>query len=144
MAEVPRGVLIQLQAGEIETVNLMEGLATDMSALARNMALRLSLRRLRFALERAADAMVDKGVTARLTIAGQAIAEAAADFESPTFRHLALHTSDIDRQWACYAVNSAATDRSLSERTGSGTTFRRAAPSYWGHDKPRRYCRAIY
>jgi 3-methyladenine DNA glycosylase AlkC len=116
MAEVPRAVLIQLEDGEIETVNLMEWLAIDMGALARNVALRLSVGRLRFALERAAEAMVDKGVTARLRIAGQAIAEAVADFDSPTFRHLALHASDVVRQWACYAVNSAATGPSLSER----------------------------
>lgn len=109
-------MLAQLESGEIETVNLMEWLAVDMSALARNVAVRLSLGPLRCALEQAAGAMSGSGVTARLTLAGRAIAEAVADLDGPEFRHLAAHASDIVRQWACYAVNSSGIERSLSDR----------------------------
>jgi 3-methyladenine DNA glycosylase AlkC len=116
MAEVPPNVLARLGEGEIETVNLMEWLAVDMSALARNVAARLSLGPLRFAFENVAKAMTGRGVTARLTIAGQAIAETLADLDGPDFRYLAVHASDIVRQWACYTVNSGAVERPLSER----------------------------
>jgi 3-methyladenine DNA glycosylase AlkC len=116
IGEIPSSVLARLEAGEIETVNLMEWLATDMSALARNVAARARSGRLRSALEEAAAVMAGQGVIGRLKLAGRAIADTLPDFEGPDFTSLAEHASDLVRQWACYAVNHAAIRRSLAER----------------------------
>jgi 3-methyladenine DNA glycosylase AlkC len=116
MAEIPSGVLARLEDGEIETVNLMEWLAVDMSALARNVAMRMNFGRIRSALEAAAAGMANQGVTARLILAGEAVARAVPDFDHSDFRILATHASDVVRQWACYAVNTADIKRSLADR----------------------------
>ena len=50
IADVPRPILAKLAAGEIESANLMEWLAADMSSLARNVAVQLTSDRLSSAL----------------------------------------------------------------------------------------------
>jgi 3-methyladenine DNA glycosylase AlkC len=116
IGDVPQPILAQLAAGKIETVNLMEWLAADMPALARNVAAQLTSDRLRSALCRAASEMEQQTITTRLAVAGRAIAETAPDFEGPDFRSLAAHASDLVRQWACYAANDRGVRRSLAER----------------------------
>ena len=105
-----------MAAGELETVNLMEWLATDMAALARQVSAVAQSKRLRGALAEAANLMTDRGITARLAIAGRAILRAVPDLDSPEFRALACHRSDIVRQWACYAANDGRVGRSFAER----------------------------
>jgi 3-methyladenine DNA glycosylase AlkC len=104
MSEVPSPVLARLEAGDCETVNLMEWLATDMGVLARVVAASVSSRALADALRAAAAEMAGSGVTTRLRLAGGAIAS-ATPLDSDDFRVLATHQSDLVRQWACYAVS---------------------------------------
>jgi len=123
MRDVPSDVLAGLAAGEIETVNLMEWLATDMSALARSIAATSSCgTSLRMALLQAASEIVGAGVTQRLRILGAAIA-ASAPPTSPEFGFLAEHKSDLVRQWACYAVNDSSLSLSHSERLDATLPF---------------------
>jgi 3-methyladenine DNA glycosylase AlkC len=105
MSAVPNDVLILLSEGKIETVNLMEWLAADMSALARSIARTSSSDRLERVLNAAADRMSDLGLTDRLAVAGRAIAQGISGFDRADFTALAQHSSDLVRQWACYAVN---------------------------------------
>src|ERR1700730_12357564 len=113
---VPPSVLAQIAAGEIETVNLMEWLAADMSALARNIAVQAGSERVRFALEEAAAAMADQRITRRLLLGGRALAGSVPDIGGSEFRFFAEHKSDLVRQWACYAVNEPEISRSIAER----------------------------
>jgi len=83
--DVPPAILAQLVAGEIETVNLMEWLATDMAMLAHNIAAATSSRRLNKALKTAAERMRDCGITRRLLIAGGLVSIAAPDLRSRAF-----------------------------------------------------------
>jgi 3-methyladenine DNA glycosylase AlkC len=116
ISEVPQAVLACLATGEIETVNLMEWLATDMAALARSVSAATQSKPLKEALAQAANLMASRGITARLAIAGQAIVRAIPDLDGSHFHALARHRSDVVRQWACYAVNASDVPRSLIDR----------------------------
>ena len=105
MAAVPADVLALLASGKTQSVNLMEWLATDMSALACSVAAGCDDATSATLLE-AADAMSGLGVTGRLLAAGHAIARDVGG-DGERFEQLATHHSDIVRQWACYAVNDA-------------------------------------
>jgi 3-methyladenine DNA glycosylase AlkC len=123
MGDVPAVVLKKLAVGEIETVNLMEWLAADMSALARTVARSLPIRSsIRSELLDASEKMVGAGVTDRLRVGGRAIA-AGAGAASAEFRLLATHNSDLVRQWACYAVNDSLLGLSVSERLDATLPF---------------------
>jgi 3-methyladenine DNA glycosylase AlkC len=120
-SDVPSVVLQQLAGGTTETVNLMEWLAADMPALALSLAA-WQKRSLADTLRRAAEEMAGRGITERLRIAGNAIARVVGP-SAPEFRSLAAHTSDIVRQWACYAVNSAALNQGLETRLTNTLPF---------------------
>ena len=117
---VPSDVLELLAAGRIETVNLMEWLAADMSALATNVAREAPA--LADALAEAAAKMAGQGVTGRLQVAGSAIATATGargrDFEA-----LASHRCDIVRQWACYAANDPSVRMAVDARLAATLRF---------------------
>jgi hypothetical protein len=118
MGDVPSAVLSKLATGEIETVNLMEWLAADMSALARTVAHSLPIRsKVRAELLIAAENMVGAGVTSRLRFAGQAVANVRS-LDDSEFRVLSTHNSDLVRQWACYAVNDSPPWLSTWRKTG--------------------------
>lgn len=121
--DVPVDVLRYLATGELETVNLMEWLAADMSALARNVAATTSYQPLRRALLNAAGEMLGKGVKERIAVAGRAIASTLGDIRHPAFLGLACHQSDLVRQWACSAVNEECLSRSLDKRLIATTVF---------------------
>jgi 3-methyladenine DNA glycosylase AlkC len=108
--------LASLAAGKSETVNLMEWLAADMAALARAVAAQGRSPSLRAALNRAADQMETQAILGRLKVAGSAIAEACPNFDNRSFRALCDHSSDLVRQWACYAVNANQITLSTPER----------------------------
>lgn len=108
LKEVPTDVLDALAAGEIESVNLMEWLAADMSALALRVASQMKDHRVRSGLEGAARQIVDVKITARLSTLGNALATSGLAEEDEDFHTLANHRSDLVRQWACYFVNSGA------------------------------------
>lgn len=122
MRDVPEEVLAVLEAGEAETVNLMEWLAADMGKLARAVAAQLPAGRLQTNLLLAADEMGGLGVIARLRAAGRAIALASAPGSSE-FDCLRHHKSDLVRQWACYAVNDSALSLSLDHRLNKTLPF---------------------
>lgn len=116
IGEVPRPVLEALAMGAIQTVNLMEWLAADMGALARRVALEVRSAVLRDALRATAGEIEHQAITRRLATIGRAIAQAVPNPGNEDFRSLAVHSSDLVRQWACYAVNDPHVPRSLSER----------------------------
>jgi 3-methyladenine DNA glycosylase AlkC len=116
ISEVPLTVLERLATGEIETVNLMEWLATDMAALARSMSAATESGPLREALADAANLMMGRGITARLAIAGRSIVRAVPGLDSPDVHALARHRSDVVRQWVCYAANDGSVGRPFGER----------------------------
>jgi 3-methyladenine DNA glycosylase AlkC len=115
MKDVPPEVLELLEAGEAETVNLMEWLAADMAKLARAVAAQQSSRALRSGLLACADEMAGLGVTGRLRRAGRAIALSCQPHDAE-FGPLREHKSDLVRQWACYAVNDSGLSLSLDRR----------------------------
>lgn len=123
MRDVPAHVLADLSAGVTETVNLMEWLATDMSALARTVASESISVDLSQALLVAANLMEGQGVTERLRKAGSAIARALPELSGTEFEQLAAHRSDLVRQWACYAVNDPETGRDLRARLADTLRF---------------------
>lgn len=120
LGAVPLEVVARLEAGEIETVNLMEWLRTDMSALA--ISLCSQIPGLASELGPAAEAMRGLGVTGRLKVAGAAVAK-ATQARGNDFEAVASHRSDIVRQWASYAVNDASLSRSVAERLASTMRF---------------------
>lgn len=122
-SDVPPGVLARLASGEIETVNLMEWLAADMAALARAVAASFPTSDLRDSLLAASIQMAGTGVTARLSLAGRAIASALPTLDKPEFQKLAGHRSDLVRQWACYAVNDPVLPLSFTQRLGHTRRF---------------------
>jgi 3-methyladenine DNA glycosylase AlkC len=123
MRDVPLEVLVSLAAGAGETVNLMEWLATDMSALARNVAAGSATKNIKLALLKAADQMDGRGVTERIRIMGSALADALPVMAGPFFEYFASHQSDIVRQWACYAVNDSSVRLDLTARLTGTVRF---------------------
>ena len=122
MNDVSPAVLRALEAGSIETVNLMEWLAVDMGKLARSIALTCVSENLRKALLEAAEQMAGRGIIGRLSIAGKAIASSVS-LRSSEFEFLASHKSDLVRQWACYAANEETRKRSIGSRLTSTLRF---------------------
>lgn len=122
MADVPAPVRQRLEAGDCETVNLMEWLVADMGALARVVATSVRSDQLASALRAAADEMAGAGVTTRLRLAGYAIASSVS-LDSEDFRTLAAHRSDLVRQWACYAVSESRVTIGWEERLERTVAF---------------------
>jgi hypothetical protein len=116
MGDVPPQVLADLSAGLVETANLMEWLATDMSHLAQVVAAGPVPIGLRMSLSEAAEGMRGRGVTDRLRLVGAAIARGSPEMAGSTFKRLASHRSDVVRQWVCYAVNDPSLFKSLEDR----------------------------
>jgi 3-methyladenine DNA glycosylase AlkC len=114
--DVPPHILSRLAAGEAETVNLMEWLSADMTALARTVAGECRSAAIKRALEEAASQMEGQPILRRLKIAGLALASATTNFDNRAFLALSQHRSDLVRQWACYALNDERVACSLSER----------------------------
>lgn len=119
MADVPAPVRVLIDAGQVETVNLMEWLAADMSALASVVSADCEPR-LGRALKQAANEAAGLGITGRLAVIGRAIALVA---DGKAFDLLAAHRSDIVRQWACYAVNDRSLDIAFHDRLSRTMPF---------------------
>ena len=116
MRDVPPGVLADLSSGSTESVNLMEWLAADMSALALAVSKAAACPNVRASLSDSALTMSGLGITGRLAVAGGAIARAIPSLAGPSFEFLASHRSDLVRQWACYAVNDRSVPLALVDR----------------------------
>ncbi len=135
MQDVPKDVRARLSKGEIETVNLMEWLAADMSQLAATVAKEVTHPPLRRAIAGAGRAVRGHTILGRLKEFGLAIASSNLDYSEPHFRQLSTHRSDLVRQWACYAVNVPRLqvgvgdyfERTLTFAADSNMTVREAA-----------------
>jgi 3-methyladenine DNA glycosylase AlkC len=112
-ADIPARVLSALNAGRIETANLMEWLAVDMALLLRNVLPSLGLDGLRTDVLRSVESCADAGVIRRLQLIGMALDSAISRHPRPeaVVAAIATHGSDIVRQWGCYIV---AADRRLT------------------------------
>jgi 3-methyladenine DNA glycosylase AlkC len=121
--DVPPPILARLAAGEIETVNLMEWLAVDMSALALSVSKQVGKGRLASALRSASKDIAEKSITERLQILGSAVTVSGVHLDDPDFVALSGHRSDLVRQWACYGVNDPMRALSLRERLRRTLTY---------------------
>ncbi|WP_414562073.1 MULTISPECIES: DNA alkylation repair protein [unclassified Anabaena] len=111
-SEIPDEVLQSLNQGKIETVNLVEWLAIDMSVLLKNILMELDLadvHRLHIT-----SAMIQNvGIIKRLQGIGEALFHVLKECDNrlSVFEFLANHPSDMVRDWACFTV---AADKFLS------------------------------
>ncbi len=94
IADIPPDVLASLNRGELESVNLVEGLAVDMVQLARVLVPEVA---------DAALALRGEGFMAR----SRGIGEAMRRRSRTRLDALARHTSDTIRCWACHAIVGA-------------------------------------
>jgi len=112
MAEIPRRVLADLNAGRTETVNLVEWLAVDQLRLLRVVLRELDVRP-DAAFLRGAREAASAGVGTRTRGIGALLGRAHGS-RGRVPERLAAHPSDVVRSWAAYAV---AADGKLAFRT---------------------------
>ncbi len=131
IAEIPREVLAQLNAGQTETVNLVEWLAVDMPALLQAILPHVGLGPSAPRILARLDGVGSLGVNARSAAISRALGEAAYPHRrrESVIEALAAHRSDIVRCWAAQ-VAADAPDRSLAERLAAVRRF--AADSHFG------------
>ena len=105
-SEIPPAVLAGLNAGELESVNLVEWLAIDMPTLLRNVAPEVGLADEAAALGAAADALAGLGIVKREKGIGAALFRALDGHpdRAAIFEALAAHTSDMVRAWAAFVL----------------------------------------
>lgn len=123
-SEIPPEVLAALNAGETETVNLVEWLAVDAGALLHNVAGPVGLDVRHPALSSVIARLGNEGVLRRLELVGAAVRQALQDHprRAEVFEALATHPSDIARSWACYAIKADG-DLDLAERLDRARRF---------------------
>ncbi len=106
-SEIPARVLAQLNAGQLESGNLVEGLAIDMAKL-----LRAAVPGLRPAAVAQVRQAAEFGITRRMELCARVLYDEQGLDALP---RLAGHRSDTVRGWACYLVGLAP-DLSLARR----------------------------
>lgn len=107
MADIPVDVLVRLNAGELQTATLVEGLAIDLALLLRTVAPEVGA-----GATARMDALRGAGITRRMAAAGAIL----LDRLGPAgFGRLAAHPADTARGWAAYLV-AAIPDMPLTER----------------------------
>jgi 3-methyladenine DNA glycosylase AlkC len=106
MSEIPPAILRQLEAGEVETVNLVECLAIDQRKLAKTVLKQTGQQRLVEAVLSAIDRAARPTAMQHITVIGQELGKHLAPDRSPrsAFSKLASHPSDIVRSWAAFAT----------------------------------------
>lgn len=110
---IPRARLHALDRGHEACRTLGEWLAVDMATLLDELGVEVGQER---ALAPIADQLRSDpsiGVTRRLAMIGEGL-HAALGANGPGFERVAVHRSDVVRQWACYAIGAA--EMPLSER----------------------------
>ena len=124
--EIPPAVLAGLNAGELESVNLVEWLAIDMPTLLRNVAPQVGLAAEAASLGAAADALAGLGIVKREKGIGAALFRALDGHPDRVaiFEALASHTSDMVRAWAAFVLLA---DERLTQPERLGATRRFAA-----------------
>jgi 3-methyladenine DNA glycosylase AlkC len=116
LSEISDETRAQLASGSIQTADWTEWMATDMPRLARAVAGQTSNRLLRKHLLTSAAEAEGLGILLRLQVFGRAVALAFEDFTDGGFQEIALHRSDVVRQWAAYAVNQPERKLTLARR----------------------------
>lgn len=103
MIEIPAEVLEYLDAGLVETKNLVEWLSVDQGAI-----LKVVLKNMKAdkAYSSFGNALNDKGHNKIAKAIGrQFLAVFGADFRhTPDFQFMVTHPSDIVKEWACYII----------------------------------------
>jgi 3-methyladenine DNA glycosylase AlkC len=104
--DIPANILVQLNNGEIETVNLMEWLAIDQKKLLLNVLVRLDRKKYYNPIIATIENLKKTTVnTINETIGAVLFAEANSNKDKTLFNILATHTSDTVRCWACYFIS---------------------------------------
>jgi 3-methyladenine DNA glycosylase AlkC len=113
ISEVTDEVLVALNQGKIETVNLVEWLAINMSVLLRNVLAEIGWKDQIDYLHNQALKLEGQGITKRLKGVGELLFQALNKEENRTdiFESFAVHTSDMVRAWAAFII---AADQALS------------------------------
>jgi len=126
MAEIPPDVLTALNAGRLETVNLVEWLALDQVALLKCAANDVGLDAHLPALMAKVEPLAGEGVTTRTRGVGAALHAVLAELDGGEriFERLAKHGSDMVRAWAAYALRA---DDSIDLKERIDRTHRFAA-----------------
>lgn len=106
MSEIPPAILRQLEAGELETVNLVESLAIDQRKLVRAVLHQIGKQRLVDSALAAVAAAARPTAMQHLIVIGQVLGKHLEPSSSPrsAFGKLARHPSDIVRSWAAFAA----------------------------------------
>ena len=106
MSEIPPAILRQLEAGELETVNLVECLAVDQRTLVRTVLKQIGQQRLIEAALAAVERAARPTAMQHIIVIGQQLGRHLAPNRSPRshFGKLARHPSDIVRSWAAFAA----------------------------------------
>lgn len=104
MSEIPPDVLAALNAGEMETANLVEFLALDQRALLERALERAGAARLREDIEARISLLPKPTAMSLVRTIGQALAQHVPIKNSPrsTFGKLSRHRSDVVRCWAAF------------------------------------------
>jgi 3-methyladenine DNA glycosylase AlkC len=104
--DIPANILIQLNNGEIETVNLMEWLAIDQKKLLWNVLIQLDRKKYYNSIITDIDNLKKTTVnTINETIGAGLFAEAISNKDKTLFNILATNSSDTVRCWACYFIS---------------------------------------
>lgn len=124
ISEIPPEVLSALNAGEEETITLVEWLAIDMAKLMRAIAPQVGLSRQQDELESLVLALSGLGITTRMKGTGAALRQVLSRLKSGTacLEQLASHRSDMVRGWAAYVL-MADDSLTLTERLNRSQRF---------------------
>jgi 3-methyladenine DNA glycosylase AlkC len=119
--EIPNEVLQLLNQGNIETVNLVEWLAIDMSVLLKSILMELDLSDAH-KLHIISATIQNVGIIKRLQRIGEALFHVLTECDNRLllFEYLVNHPSDMVRDWACFTV---AADKFLPERLQATRRF---------------------
>jgi 3-methyladenine DNA glycosylase AlkC len=114
MADIPPAVLRQLNAGEIETVTLVEWLAIDCRKLAASLASHAHFKPFAHDLNAAAKSLAALGIQARTKGMGAALHALLSSHprnlgRDAAFEALATHPSDMVRAWTGYSIGADTT-----------------------------------
>ncbi len=106
ISEIPPAVLRQLEAGQLETVNLVECLAVDQRKLARVVLTQLGQTRLLEKVLAAIEQAARPTAMQHITVIGRELGKHLEPSNLPrsAFGKLAAHPSDIVRCWAAVAA----------------------------------------
>lgn len=131
MADIPPAILKQLNAGEIETVTLVEWLAVDQRQLLSAVARLDAFSGFERELARKAEIAAALGISQRMKAMRAAFQSVLKNHSKrdAAFEVLATHPSDIVRAWAAYAVSQ---DGSLDLNARLALAQRFAADSHMG------------